>query len=86
MQRLGELAPDDEARAQRRRVEDAARTAGSRSSPSGGQLGALGVLLAAGADADDLVGRDVAEQLGVLEVRELVLDLDRRLDVLARDR
>ena len=84
VERLRELAarrrgPVEEAGASR-----TARTAGSRSSPSGGRSGPFSVLLAAGPDADHLVWRDVAQELGVLEVGELVLDADRRLDVLAQ--
>ena len=41
-------------------------------------------LLAAGPDPDDLVRWDVPQQLGVLEVGELVLHPHRRLDVLSQ--
>ncbi len=52
----------------------------------GRQLRPLRVLLAGRADADHLVGGEVPQLLRVREVRELVVHLLGRLDVLAADR
>src|SRR4029077_12235428 len=83
VQRLGELASDDEPRPKRGTFERPAH-GGVEVVAEGGKLGPLRVLLATGSDADHLLRGNVAQALGILQVLELVVRAVGRLAVLAK--